>query len=112
MIESPDNMSPSLYHTVANLSLGQTAFISGSGSAVSTASALVAVPPDLTWLQIFTVTAGATGAILSLGLVVLKFIQEWREMNTRRLENVAWQTASTLGRTNILARLDRLEARK
>lgn len=67
-----------VYRTVDQLSPTQAAVIGGAGSTASTASVLSV--DGATWLQYFTIACGVVGGVLSVALVVLKFVQQRREM--------------------------------
>lgn len=70
-----------VYRAVDHLSVTQAAAIGGSGSAASAVSVLsLSDGAVASWLQIFTLGMGAIGAILSVGLLILKFVQQRREM--------------------------------
>jgi hypothetical protein len=54
--------------------------IGGMGSTASAVSVLSADASGVEWLQYFTIGMGAVGAVLSVGLIILKFVQQRREM--------------------------------
>jgi hypothetical protein len=78
----------SIYRAVEHLSAGKAAAIGGAGSGVSIASATLADPAVLAfvdpsnlvpWLQVATLSVGLVTGLGSAGLVFLKYVQRWRE---------------------------------
>lgn len=78
-----------IYKAVEQLSPTQTAVIGGVGSTASAVSVLSSVTDGtaMAGLQYFTIAMGALGALLSVGLLLLKFVQQRREMTKWREEN-------------------------
>ena len=67
-------------HFVERLTVGQTAAIGGTGSFASVSS-VFSSEHVMFGMQILTVGLGCLGALMSVGLLTLKFIQQRREMN-------------------------------
>jgi len=63
---------------VEKLTVTQTAAIGGAGSGVSVASTIGAESMNL--IQYFTLAMGAVGALLTVTLLILKIIQQRRDM--------------------------------
>jgi hypothetical protein len=77
----------SIYRAVEQVSAGKAAAIGGAGSGVSFASATLADPSVLAfvdpaslvpWLQVATLSVGLVTGLGSAGLVFLKYLQRWR----------------------------------
>jgi hypothetical protein len=77
----------SVYRAVEHVSAGKAAAIGGAGSGVSIASATLADPTMLAWvdpsalvpwLQVATLSVGLITGLGSAGLVFLKYLQRWR----------------------------------
>ena len=77
----------SVYRAVEHVSAGKAAAIGGAGSGVSIASATLADPSVIAWidpsnlvpwLQVATLSVGLITGLGSAGLVFLKYVQRWR----------------------------------
>jgi hypothetical protein len=77
----------SIYRAAEHVSAGKAAAIGGAGSGVSIASATLADPTLLgfvdpatlvPWLQLATLSVGLITGLGSAGLVFLKYFQRWR----------------------------------
>ena len=82
----------SIYRAAEHVSAGKAAAIGGAGSGVSIASATLADPAMLAivdpsnlvpWLQVATLSIGLITGVGSAGLVLLKYLQHWREKKSR-----------------------------
>jgi hypothetical protein len=82
----------SIYRAVEHVSAGKAAAIGGAGSGVSIASATLADPTMLAWvdpatlvpwLQVATLSVGFITGLGSAGLVFLKYLQRWRGRTSR-----------------------------
>jgi hypothetical protein len=82
----------SVYRAVDHMSAGKAAAIGGAGSGVSIASATLADPALLAWvdpatlvpwLQVATLGVGLITGLGSAGLVFLKYLQRWRGGTSR-----------------------------
>ncbi len=78
-----------IYRAVEHVSAGKAAAIGGAGSGVSIASAALADPTVLAWvdpsnlvpwLQVATLGVGFLTGLTSLALVVMKLVQQSRDM--------------------------------
>ena len=69
-----------VYHAVDNMSVTRATTIGGTGSVVSVSS-VITTEHVVTGLQVLTISLGAIGGILSVGLLILKFVQQRREMD-------------------------------
>lgn len=73
-----------MFHTLEKLSAGQAAAAGGIGSSISIATVISVDPLALApWLRVATLTVGLLTGLVSLALVVLKLVQQRREMNSR-----------------------------
>ncbi len=79
-----------IYRAVEHVSAGKAAAIGGAGSGVSIATATLADrtvlawidPSDLVpWLQVATLAVGFLTGLVSLVLVVMKLVQQSRDMS-------------------------------
>jgi hypothetical protein len=75
----PHRLWEAVYDGVDRLTVNQTAAIGGTGSLASTATTLSA-DQVMSGLQFLTMGMGALGALLSVGLMALKWVQQRREM--------------------------------
>lgn len=82
----------SIYRAADHVSAGKAAAIGGAGSGVSVASATLADPAMLAfvdptslvpWLQVATLSVGLMTGLGSAGLVFLKYLQHWRDGKPR-----------------------------
>lgn len=80
-------MFGTFYRAVEHVSAGKAAAIGGAGSGISLASATLADPGTLgivdpaalvPWLQVATLSVGFITGLGSAGLVLLKYMQHWR----------------------------------
>lgn len=70
-----------MYHAVEKLSAGQAAVAGGAGAGISIATVLSVDPAAWTpWLQVATLTVGLATGLGSLALVVMKLVQQRRDM--------------------------------
>ena len=89
-LEMDHNVSQIVYRAVEQLSPTQAAVIGGVGSGAATVSVLAPAlnsGPVSAGLQYFTLSMGALGAVLSVGLIILKWVQQRREMAAWREKN-------------------------
>ena len=74
-----------LHHAVERMSVEQTAAAGGIGSGISLASVVTIDPLRwAVWLQVATLSVGLLTGLASLGLVVMKLVQQRREMRPRQ----------------------------
>ena len=64
----------------AHFSTGQIAMAGGAGSATAIAAAMAVDPNWAAWLQITTYAVGILSGLAGLTLVVMKMVQQRREM--------------------------------
>ena len=86
------HVSQIVYRAVEQLSPTQAALIGGVGSGAATVSVLAPAlnsGPMSAALQYFTLMMGAIGALLSVGLCILKWVQQRREMRAWREKNTS-----------------------
>jgi hypothetical protein len=73
-----------IYRGVDHLSTAQTAAAGSAGASVTIATALfVDLATLATWLQIATLGLGLVTGLGSLALVLMKLVQQWRDMRLR-----------------------------
>lgn len=65
---------------VGHLTTGQTAALGGAGSAAAISAAVSVDPGWAAWLQIATLALGFLSGLGGLGLVIMKAVQQRREM--------------------------------
>jgi hypothetical protein len=66
-------------------SAGQAAAAGGIGSGISIATVISLDPLALTpWLRVATLAVGLLTGLVSLGIVVMKLVQQRRDMRSRR----------------------------
>jgi hypothetical protein len=71
----------SIHHAVDRLSAGQAAAAGGIGSGISIAAVMSVDPLALApWLRVATLTVGLITGLVSLALVVMKLVQQRRDM--------------------------------
>jgi len=72
-----------MFHAVEKLSAGQAALAGGAGAGISIATAISVDPAAWTpWLQVATLSVGLITGLGSLALVVMKLIQQRRDMRS------------------------------
>jgi hypothetical protein len=72
-----------MFHAVEKLSAGQAAAAGGAGAGISIATVLSVDPAAWTpWLQVATLSIGLATGTCSLALVVMKLIQQLRDMRS------------------------------
>jgi hypothetical protein len=70
-----------MFHAVEKLTAGQAAAAGGAGAGISIATALSIDPAAWTpWLQVATLSVGLITGACSLVLVVMKLVQQRRDM--------------------------------
>jgi len=74
-----------MIHTIEKLSARQAAAAGGIGSGISTATLISLDPLALTpWLRVATLAVGLLTGLVSLAIVVMKLVQQRRDMRSRR----------------------------
>lgn len=63
-----------------HLTTGQTAAVSGAGSAAAITAAVTVDPGWAAWLQVGTLSVGLLSGFGGLAVVVMKLVQQRREM--------------------------------
>ncbi len=72
-----------MYHAVEKLSVGQAAAAGGAGAGISIATVLSVDPTAwMPWLQVATLSVGLVTGACSLVLVVMKLVQQRRDMRS------------------------------
>ncbi len=72
-----------MYHEVEKLSAGQAAAAGGAGAGISIATVVSVDPAAWTpWLQVATLSVGLLTGLVSLALVVMKLVQQRRDMRS------------------------------
>lgn len=80
-----------IYRAVDHVSAGKAAAIGGAGSGISLAAAKLADPAALAWvdpselvpwMQVATLAVGFLTGLASLALVVMKLVQQSRDMRS------------------------------
>jgi hypothetical protein len=72
-----------MYHAVEKLSAGQAAAAAGAGAGISIATVMSVDPAAWTpWLQVATLSVGFFTGVGSLTLVVMKLVQQRRDMRS------------------------------
>ena len=74
-----------MIHTIEKLSAGQAAAAGRIGSGISIATVICLDPLALTpWLRVATLAVGLLTGLVSLAIVVMKLVQQRRDMRSRR----------------------------
>ena len=74
-----------MIHTIEKLSARQAAAAGGIGSGISIATVICLDPLALTpWLRVATLAVGLLTGLVSLAIVVMKLVQQRRDMRSRR----------------------------
>jgi hypothetical protein len=74
-----------MIHTIEKLSARQAAAAGGIGSGISIATLISLDPLALTpWLRVATLAVGLLTGLVSLAIVVMKLVQQRRDMRSRR----------------------------
>ena len=74
-----------MIHTIEKLSAGQAAAAGRIGSGISIATVISLDPLALTpWLRVATLAVGLLTGLVSLAIVVMKLVQQRRDMRSRR----------------------------
>ena len=74
-----------MIHTIEKLSARQAAAAGGIGSGISIATVICLDPLALTpWLRVATLAVGLLTGLVWLAIVVMKLVQQRRDMRSRR----------------------------
>jgi len=84
-----------MIHTIEKLSAGQAAAAGRIGSGISIATVISLDPLALTpWLRVATLAVGLLTGLVSLAIVVMKLVQQRRDMRSRRAYQASSSTPS------------------